>query len=68
VTEPGKVTGIGAAQVLLVVVRLTPVTVLVVGLVAHVSVGLHWSLVILFIKPAANYTVLASYAKIGSHL
>jgi hypothetical protein len=35
VTDPGKVTGIGAAHVLFVVVRVTPVIFLAIGLIAH---------------------------------
>ena len=58
VTEPGKVTGTGAAQVLLVVVIVTPVMVFLVWLIIHVRVGKQWSFVILFMKAAANYDLL----------
>jgi hypothetical protein len=58
VTDPGKVIGIGAPQALFVVVMVTPVMVLAVGLIVHVRVGEHWSLVMRFMKPAANYALL----------
>ena len=47
--------GIGAPQALFVVVRVTPVIVFAVWLVVHVRVGEHWSRVMRFMKPAANY-------------
>jgi len=54
VTELGKVTGTGAAQVLLVVVTVTPVIVFLVWLIIQVRVGKQWSFVILFMKAAAK--------------
>jgi hypothetical protein len=41
VTDPGKVTGIGAAHVLFVVVRVTPVIVLAIESIAHLRLGKH---------------------------
>jgi hypothetical protein len=57
VTDPGTVIGIGAPQVLFAVVRVTPVIVLVVGLVFHVGIGEHWFLVIRFEKATENYGI-----------
>lgn len=54
VTDPGTVIGIGAPQVLFVVVRVTPVIIFVVVFVAQVRIGEHWSLVIRFKKATEN--------------
>jgi hypothetical protein len=57
VTDPGTVIGIGAPQVLFAVVRVTPVIILAIVLVAHVRIGEHWSLVIRFEKATENYGI-----------